>query len=199
MSAHREVKLRIGIGADDYKIIRLKIWFVILLWEGNEAKIAKKLGEENCYLPCMTKWARVRRRKKGEPSRVRKLFPLLPGFLFFSGDFDIEENHWVYNDKKVIGVLRGIVHDYEVERLRISEAGGDWDETRELFSGIVGTSFEIMTGPFANRTAHVVDIVQGHAILDLGGKSHPIMIPLSKLDEIREIPETGLPGTRARR
>lgn len=202
MKRYREVTPRHGL-IGPVKPVRVPIWFVIVVWEGNEAKIAKKLGVENVYYPKLTRWVRPRRRKRGDPARVPKEYPLLPGFLFYDGDLG-GEGGWVYFDKKVRGVLGvggkpGIVQEAEINRLREAERAGDFDETRELFSGIVGKEFEIVNGGFAGRTAKVEMVSTGFVKLSFAGSRVPVVLPLSKFDEIRQRDELGLPGTRERR
>ncbi len=167
------------------------MWVALSCFEDAEKHVNEKLGVAG-YYPKKTLWSKSRRRKRkaGEPSRVRRDIALIPGYVFCQTDLISElDLNGVLRDRKVLGLLKTAstyeVGEKEILALIRSEEAGDYDETRKLFSGIVGASHEIISGPFIGRTATVSAIENGNAVARIAGLEVTLKIPLPKFDEIR--------------
>lgn len=169
------------------------MWIALIVFEDTELTIEEELGAAG-YVPKQSFWvkSRQRKRKAGEPSRRRKFVALLPGYVFCRRDL-INDSAFraVLDNRRVIGLLRN-ADTYEVGENKLlaimaAEKSGDYDETRNIFSNIIGMSHEIILGPFAGKIAKVIDIERGKVVAEVAGMALPIQIPLSKFDEIRHI------------
>jgi transcription antitermination factor NusG len=175
------------------------MWIALIVFEDTEHLIEEELGAAG-YLPKQSFWvkSRLRKRKPGEPSRRRKFIALFPGYVFC--DMNLISDHDLFvvmKNRRVLGLLRNadtcMVDEKKLLAIQEAEKRGDYDETRKLFSSIVGTSHEIIAGPFIGKIAHVRDIVNGKIEADISTPgvrgAFPVKIPLSKFDEIRHTDE----------
>jgi transcription antitermination factor NusG len=145
-------------------------WHLFAVFAGAEEKLAAKIGDTAYYPRRVVYKKRRGRLKLGEVRHVRKFVPMIPGYLFYNGRLDDPAVNWIYNDRKVIGLMTvdGApipVRNVEIHRMRLAELAGS-DEVMEVFSVIVGDTLDIIFGPFAGNIGVVREIQFGKVTVD---------------------------------
>jgi transcription antitermination factor NusG len=164
-------------------------WFVMEVFAGHEEYFFEKLNEV-IYFPRKVIWRKVKRVKKdGVRLREKYAIPLIAGYVFLNSDLEHPGVRWMFEDRRLIGVLSfaGIplrIPSGEVARLKLAESSGDYDETRKIFSSIIGTIVEVQSGPFAEKYVHVHSFHDGKFRGTLLGSDLDVQIPLSNLEKI---------------
>jgi transcription antitermination factor NusG len=164
-------------------------WYVMEVFAGHEEYFYDRMGDV-VYFPRKVIWKKVRRvRKDGVREREKRSFPLIAGYLFLNAELEHPGVRWMFEDRRMIGVLsfagqalRVPVRD--ILRLRIAENLGDYDETRKIFSSIIGTMVEVQSGPFAEKYVMVHSFSDGKFRGSLVGSDLEVQIPLSNIEKI---------------
>lgn len=164
-------------------------WWCIEVFAGSEEHFQKKIGEA-IYFPRKTIWRMLRKsQRNGGPARQRRTVPLIEGYVFLNGDINHAYHDWLESDKKFVGILSmmGVaspVRPAQIERLKVAEEALDYDETRKVFSSIIGTTVEVQKGALAGKMVFVRDFDDGKFTVQPVGDKMVFKISVSNLEKI---------------
>lgn len=164
-------------------------WYVLEVFAGTEEHFQAK-GGAAVYFPRKVIWKKMRRVKKdGNRAREKKSYPLIAGYLFLNSELDGPGVSEIFDDRRFIGVIAFAgtalkVPLVQILRLKKTEESGDYDETRKLFSSIIGTVVEVQSGPFAEKYVMMHSFHDGKFEGTLLGSDLKVQLPLSSLEKI---------------
>lgn len=161
-------------------------WHVLTISAQRHKKILTKLEaiDVETYYPMKTIW-----RKQRSGPRKRSQSPLIPSYLFVATDLNRRSARSILS---ISGIHRfistegvpSICPDDQVERMRRSEACGNYDETARIIAQlIVGDTVPIYDGPFSGFNGIVRAINERRVSLDveLFGQLNTVEIDIDKL------------------
>ena len=166
-------------------------WYAIACTSQFEDKIAAKIGAQ-AYIPKRTVWRKLRKGQRaiGKSGRIKKQFPLIPGYIVVDLELRDTIYHVLRNDKNVYGFVssEGIplkIRDIEIERLKTCESLGHYDETKELLKKLIGTSFDIHEGPLEGKRAKVSTIKNNDLIMEVDGFPMPVTVSIANFEKTK--------------
>ncbi len=132
-------------------------WCVLTCWSGQEWNVKRKIvGLFEVYMPVETRKLKIRGRT------LKKLAPLFRNYMFVR--LDLADDNWGVlgreSLKGSLGLLKNndkpvIVPDGLIDRLRVAEAAGEYDQSGKLpFQP--GDMVEITEGPFVGLIGKIL-------------------------------------------
>src|SRR5260221_6006201 len=117
-------------------------WYALACTAFCEDKIAAKIGV-NAYVPKRIVWRKVRRRTTSRHGRIKKSYPLIPGYVLVDLHLVDVIYDLVQREKNVFGFVASCgepltILSHPLDYLKSRESLGHYDETKEILQKLIG-------------------------------------------------------------
>ena len=164
-------------------------WYALKCASMHEDKIAAKIGDR-AYVPMRIIWRKVRRRTANKSGRIKKSYPLIPGYILVNlhlgdGIYDL-----LRRDKHVHGFVASsgeplTIRPDEIQYLKSREGLGHYDETKEIFHKLIGGKFEVLDGALEGRQIKVKSIKNRDLVMEVDGFPMPVTVSIESFENTR--------------
>ena len=164
-------------------------WYALTCTSWCEDKIAAKIGER-AYVPKRIVWRKVRRRTQNRYGRVKKSYPLIPGYVLVNLHLGDQIYDLVRRDKNAFGFVSTCgepltIRPDEIEYLKSREGLGHYDETKEIFQKLIGGSFEVLDGALEGHRIKVKAIKNRDLVMEVDGFPMPVTVSIDSFEKTR--------------